>query len=363
MNMAKIGVLHLVDSLAAGGTEHVAVKLANNLPEDRYRAYLCASRQAGPLQNQIQPHVMFYDLRRKRLFDVSAIMRLLEFIRREQIDLIHAHSSSLFLGATLCLLNPRLRLVWHDHFGLQGIKSRPVYLYLLFAKRANAVFSVTRELAHWSVQSLGLAKERVLYLPNFVEAQQPLSISLDLPGTAGKRLVCVANIRLQKDHLTLLRALAQVVKVEPQCHLILVGAENDPHLANQARQESQRLGLASNVSWVGPREDVTLILANCDIGILSSVSEGFPVVLLEYGRAGLAVVATQMGECAEILENGNAGILVPPSNPDSLAAALLRLLKTSALRTQLGERLNERVKQNYSAETIVNQVCQVYEQI
>jgi glycosyltransferase involved in cell wall biosynthesis len=306
---------------------------------------------------------MFYDLRRKSLFDVSAILRLLEFIRLERIGLIHAHSSSLFFGVTLCLLNSRLRLIWHDHFGLQGIKSRPVYLYFIFAKRANAVFSVTRELARWSVQSLGLAKERVLYLPNFVEAQQPITISLDLPGTAGKRLVCVANIRLQKDHLTLLRAFAQVVKVDPQVHLFLVGAENDPHLANQARQESHRLGLASNVSWVGPRENVPLILANCDIGVLSSVSEGFPVVLLEYGRAGLAVVATQVGECAEILEEGEAGLLVPPSNPDSLAAALLRLLKSPALRTRLGERLNQRVKQNYSAETIVNQVCQIYEQI
>jgi glycosyltransferase involved in cell wall biosynthesis len=84
---------------------------------------------------------------------------------------------------------------------------------------------------------------------------------------------------------------------------------------------------------------------------------------LEYGRAGLAVVATQVGECAEILEEGEAGLLVTPSNPDSLARAFLRLLKSPALRTQLGERLNQRVKQNYSAETIVNQVCQVYEQI
>ena len=71
--MNKIGVLHLVDSLASGGAEHVAVMLANNLPQERYRSYLCASRQAGPLQSQIQPHVTFYDLRRKGNFDFFAI--------------------------------------------------------------------------------------------------------------------------------------------------------------------------------------------------------------------------------------------------------------------------------------------------
>lgn len=361
--MNKIGVLHLVDSLASGGAEHVAVMLANNLPQDRYRVYLCASRHAGPLQNQLQPCVTFYNLRRKGRFDVFAMIRLAEFIHREHIDIVHAHGSSLFLGAALCLPNPKLHLIWHDHFGIQGIKPRPNYLYLPFAHHAKVVFTVTKELANWSARSLRLPKERVHYLPNFVEAQQLMSIPLDLPGTTGKRLVCVANIRAQKDHLTLLRALAQVVKVEPQAHLFLVGAENDPHLANQVRQESQRLGLASNVSWMGPREDVPLILANCDIGVLSSVSEGFPVVLLEYGRAGLAVVATQVGECAEILRDGEAGILVRPSSPDALALALLRLLNSNALRNQLGEQLNERVKQNYSVEKIVQRVCQSYENI
>jgi glycosyltransferase involved in cell wall biosynthesis len=168
---------------------------------------------------------------------------------------------------------------------------------------------------------------------------------------------------LQKDHLTLVRAFAQVVKSEPQAHLILIGAETDPQLAKQARQESQSLGLESNLTWLGPRDDVPAILAGCGIGVLSSVSEGFPVVLLEYGRAGLAVVATQVGECAEILAEGEAGILVPPSNPDALAAALLRLLQSPALRTQLSARLTERVKQNYSVETIMKRVCQVYETI
>lgn len=363
MRAGKIGVLHLVDSLAAGGTEHVAVKLVNNLPQDRYRAYLCASRQAGPLQKQIQPHVTFFDLRRKRLFDVFAIIRLLGFIRREHIDLIHAHSSSLFLAAILCLFIPRLRLIWHDHFGLQGITSRPVYLYFIFVKRANAVFCVTRELVSWSVHSLGLPKERVNYLTNFVEAQQSLNLSLDLPGKPGKRIVCVANVRAQKDHLTLFRALKKVIQIEPQSHLLLVGALTDAGLANQLQIESQRLGLEKNLTWLGPRQDISLILVQCGIGVLSSISEGFPVVLLEYGISGLAVVATRVGECAEILKEGEVGILVPASDPESLATALLRLLNSPVLRSQLGGRLNEWVKQNYSTEIIMNQVCQVYEQI
>jgi len=359
----KTGVLHLVDSLASGGAEHVAVMLANNLPKQRYRVYLCASRQAGPLKSQIQPDVMFYDLRRQGRYDILAIMRLAEFTRREHIGIIHAHSSSLFLGAVISLLNPGLKLVWHDHTGLYGMKSRSIPLYRPFAQRAQVIFSVTRDLVAWEVGVLRIPNDRVFYLPNFIETQKSVNMLLDLPGKPGKRMVCVANIRNEKDPLTLLRAFAQVIKVETQAYLFLVGSEANPQLAEQAREESQRLGLQSNLIWMGLREDVSLILASCDIGVLSSVSEGFPVVLLEYGRAGLAVVATRVGECAEILEDGESGMLVPPSNPDSLASALAYLLKSPALRKRLGKRLAERVKQNFSAETIVQKVCDVYERI
>jgi len=359
----KIGVLHLVDSLASGGAERVAVMLANNLPREHYRAYLCASRRVGPLQRHIESHVTFYDLRRKGLIDFKALLRLVGLTRQEHIHIVHAHTTSLFFGAALCWLNPSLSLVWHDHVGLQEMNSRPVFLYRPFAVRAQAVFAVTRKLADWAVCVLGIPENRVMYLPNFVEAQSLSSGYLDLPGQSGKRIVCVANIRSQKDHLTLVRAMAQVERVEPSSHLILVGAETNPKLANQVREETRRLGLERNLTWLGSRQDIPWILAHCDIGVLSSASEGFPVTLLEYGRAGLAAVATQVGECAEILDEGAAGILVPPSTPDSLASGLLRLLQSPDLRARLGERFRGRVKQNYSVETIMKQVCKVYERI
>jgi glycosyltransferase involved in cell wall biosynthesis len=363
MRNDKIGVLHLVDSLVASGAESVAVMLANNLPTESYRAYLCASRQSGPLQQRLQPHVTFLDLRRVGRFDFGAIWRLAQYTRREKIQIIHAHATSLFLGAVITLLNPAVCLVWHDHFGRQEFQSRPSYIFRPFARRVRAVFSVTRALAAWSVQALHVPKERVHYLPNFVEVHPPSEACMPLAGTPGLRVVCVANVREQKDHLTLVRAWGRLVRFEPHAHLILVGAETDWGLAEQVKGEIKQLGLNTNLTWLGPRDDIPMVLAHCNIGVLSSISEGFPLVLLEYGHAGLAVVATRVGECAEILEDGNAGILVPPANPDLLAMELLRLLNSPVLQSQLGERLKVRVKQNYSAEFVIQQVCKVYEQI
>jgi glycosyltransferase involved in cell wall biosynthesis len=360
---AKTGVLHLIDSLTAAGAEHMAVMIANNSPQESYHVYLCASRTAGPLQSRIQPHVSFLDLRRRGRFDLVAIVKLANFVRSEHIRIIHAHSTSLFLGAVVCLLNPKVRLIWHDHFGFQEKISRSAFLYRLFSRRTQTVFAVTRRLTDWSVNVLGISRARVIYMPNFVEGREFPKTHYDLPGENGKRIVCVANVRAQKDHLTLILALAQIVQDEPSAHLLLVGEETDAPLTELVRDEIRRYGLKKQLTWLGSREDVPMILTNCDIGVLSSVSEGFPVTLLEYGRAGLAVVSTQVGECAEILEDGEAGLLIPVSNPTSLASALLRLLTSPELRNKYGEKLKNRVEHNYSVEVIMQRVCQVYEDI
>ena len=159
----------------------------------------------------------------------------------------------------------------------------------------------------------------------------------DLPGRVGARIVCVANFRAQKDHLTLLQALALVVQQVSEAHLLLVGASSDQDYFDLVRKEISRLGLNQNVSLLGERQDVSAILLGADIGVLSSVSEGLPLALLEYGMARLATVATAVGQCPEVLDEGRAGILVPPGAPNQLGEALLSLLESrSAARISEG---------------------------
>jgi glycosyltransferase involved in cell wall biosynthesis len=361
--MNRVGVLHLIDTLTPGGAEHIAVLFVNNLSREKYRAYLCASRTSGSLQSRIKSDVIFFDLHRRCRFDVIAFWKLFLFIRRENIQIIHAHTTSLYLGYIISLLNPRIKLIWHDHVGKYELPNRSNFLFRLFTKRAKVVFTVTRDLENWAVRVLGLPKTRVFYLPNFLVTEHPSGDPLNLPGEPGKRLVCVANIRIQKDHITLLRAFAQVLGREQKAHLILVGADADLEISKQVQIEIEHLDLTASLTMLGPRDDISSILAGCDIGVLSSKSEGFPVVLLEYGSAGLAVAATQVGECSEILDYGCAGLLVPPENPDALALSLIQLLDSPQLRAQLASRLFERVSKEYSSQTILNRVSDIYDQI
>jgi len=358
-----LSTLHLIDSLATGGAERMAVSLANGLAQRGFDSSLCASRTAGPLQAQVLPQVNFCVLGRRGRFDLPALLQLANWAKRANIQVIHAHTTSVFLGIALKNLLPGARLVWHDHVGQHERHQRHEVLYWLAARQVDAVLTVSRDLAWWAQNQLGLKAKQVHFLPNFVDVLSTPPAAPFLPGQPGARVICIANIRVQKDHLTLLKAWQMVIRQVPQAHLVLVGGDSEPNLAEQARNLAAELGLENYLTWLGPRQDVAALLAGCDIGVMSSISEGFPVTLLEYGRAGLAVAATQVGECADILDGGQAGLLVSPGVPSALSAALIRLLTNDRLRAQLAERLRQRVLQRYSAEKIFQQLIGVYESL
>jgi glycosyltransferase involved in cell wall biosynthesis len=191
----------------------------------------------------------------------------------------------------------------------------------------------------------------------------------DLPGTSGSRIVSVANLRAEKDHLNLVRAMALVVRRHPSAHLLLVGAHSDPAYSagssyfEAVKQEVARNSLEGNISFLGQRRDIPALLQGCDIGVLSSRTEGLPLSLLEYGMAGLPVVATRVGECEEVLDRGRAGLVVSPQSPRELAEGLVSLLDSRERRAQLGERFHHRIQDLYSAEAIVERVCLVYKNV
>jgi glycosyltransferase involved in cell wall biosynthesis len=363
VGVSGIGVMHIIDTLDAGGAERVAVNLANLVPRERYRAYLCTTRRDGPLSELVAEDVGRLRLQRKRRFEVGALRRLVAFIRQHRIRILHAHDTSLFIAILASLVPPRPQVIWHVHFGRYVTENHLAWLYRRAVSCVNGVIAVNRPLVKWACEVLGMPAHRVWYIPNFVCASPLDAEPPPLPGLAGQRIVCVANLRFEKDHPTLVRAMAQVVHHIPTAHLLVIGAPSDLAYLDAIQGEIAKYGLEHHVSLLGQRDDVFAMLQACDIGVLSSASEGLPLALLEYGLAGLPAVATRVGQCPDVLDEGRAGILVPSGAPQQLAEALLSLLRSAELRAQLGDRLRTRVRELYSVDRIMEQVCQVYETV
>lgn len=359
-----VGVLHVVDALNIGGAERVAVNLVNLLPRERFAPYLCATRSEGPLSQFVAPHVTRLCLERRGKLDTAALRQFTRFVEEQGIAIVHAHASALFFSRLAAALSGKCALIWHDHYGRADFGDRSAWLYRLATRGISGVIAVNERLADWCRDELRVPADRVWYVPNLVESPEgDNGAPVELAGEPGKRIACVANFRPQKDHPNLLQAMARVRRRTPGAHLFLIGDSADPAYVARIRAQITEMGLDSAVTYMGPRNDVPAILQRCSIGVLSSASEGLPLALLEYGKHGLAAVSTAVGQCPEVLDEGGAGVLVPPGSPEELGDAIVGLLEDSERRAELAARFRERVEERYSARTIMREICGIYERV
>jgi glycosyltransferase involved in cell wall biosynthesis len=161
-----------------------------------------------------------------------------------------------------------------------------------------------------------------------------LGISPEAPlaGTVG-------SLTPKKSHETLLRAARVARQRLPDLRVAVVG---QGPLAGALRRRAAELAVEDAVTLVGYREDAARVASAFDLFVLSSRHEGLPVALLEAMAAGRPVVATRVGGVPEVVRDGSEGILVPPGDPEALAAAMVTVLADADLRARLGEAARRR---------------------
>ncbi len=355
-------VLQLIDSLHSGGAERVSVNLANSLVNKLDKSFLCATREVGMLKDSLNTRVGFLFLKKKSSLDIQAIIRLNKFIKNERIDIIHAHSTSFFLASIIRVLNRKIKLVWHDHYGnSEFLHKRKSFVLKVFSKYFNVVFSVNDNLKKWAKNYLGI--ENVFYLPNFAVLDNDQPPVTELLGNENTRIICLANLRPQKDHINLIRAFKKVVDKYPKWTLHIVGKNFDDNYSILVKKEIDTFKLNSNIFLYGSKPDISNILNQCEIGLLSSLSEGLPLSLLEYGLANLAVIATRVGECETVIKSKKQGILIKPRDEKALSDAIMFLIENEPERQKMAKAYHECIKLQYSQDVITETVFNVYKKL
>lgn len=356
----NLKVLQIIDSLTPGGAEMMAVNITNALAADGVVSYLCATRKEGDLKLKIATDVGYLFLNKKRTIDLKAIRKLYCYIKQHQINIIHAHSSSYFMGFLMKLLNPKLRLIWHDHFGMsENLYLRKKFPLVFISHYFSGVICVNSLLLNWNKKQL--KSKRIVYFQNFANFDSNEKVKTNLRGVEGKRIVCLANLRPQKDHLNLLKAFTLINSKNKDWTLHLVGMDLLDKYSTAIKTYINTAKLQKHVFLYGSCSDTQHILEQSTIGVLASNSEGFPVALLEYGLCKLPIVLTNVGECNKVISNNRTGIVVPKENESELAKALLVLIKNKKLRELFGEQFYEIVNDNYSKEGYIKYLRLIYE--
>ena len=356
----RVSVMQVISSLSLGGAERMAVNLTNSLPRAAYRIHLCTTRIDGPLDSQVSSDVGRLRLRRKsRLSEPGAILKLARYIRKHEIRILHCHQKTVFLCMVALVFCPSTKLVWHDHFGRV---TRPRWLYKILRLRVSAVISVNEELAEWARKELGFSENKVYFIKNFVVPSKRNG-DPDLPIKSETLVVCTASIRPPKDITNFIRAMHLVTERVPDVNAIVIGGSNDETYLSEVRNCISEFELEDKVILLGPRNDVADILPMCDVAVVSSKAEGLPLALLEYGMAGLATVATKVGQCPDVLGGGRHGILVPPCDSPALAEGIIRLLTNEVERDQKGRSFRRATLENYGPDKNVRRVTDIYQSV
>lgn len=173
-------------------------------------------------------------------------------------------------------------------------------------------------------------------------------------------IAAIAQLIPRKGHRVLLEALPEVIREFPDLRVLLFG--RGP-LQGELEQLCHRYGLSPQVRFAGFRMDLDRVLPCLDLVVHAATLEGLGLSLLEAAATGIPIVATRVGGIPEIVQDGVTGLLVPPADPRSLAAATVRMLRQPELARTLGDAGRELVRRNFSVAKMVEGNLQIYREV
>lgn len=335
-------IVQVLHSLECGGAERLALRLAQGLGPDFLTTFVCLDAY-GPLAAEaeakgFQVHV----LNRQPGVDWACRGRLRRLFCQIRPVAVLAHQYTPFFYSSLARglsYRPPIIFIEHGRHYPDPRKLRRVLANRVLFRADDGVIAVAESVKRALICKEGISEGRISVIPNGINPEPYLAaaarrekVRRDL-GLADDEAAIIQVARLDplKDHDA---AIAAVERIKhPRVRLLIVG---DGPEETRLRQRVSESSVPERFAFLGYRQDIPDLLAAADVFLLSSISEGLPVTVLEAMAAALPVVATCVGDLGEVVEHDVTGFLVPPRDPAHLAQALERLCESSELRRQFG---------------------------
>jgi glycosyltransferase involved in cell wall biosynthesis len=364
-------VCQLLHALGMGGAEVLAARLARQLG-DTYRFLFVCLDGLGTLGEELRGDGFSVRvLGRKPGVDWSCLRRLADLLRRERVDLIHAHQYTPFfyaLAARLLYRRPAVLFTEHGRHYPDYPRRKRIVANRLLLQRRDRLVGVGQSVRQALIDNEGLPAGRVEVIYNGMDLsaysgrgadRQAVRRELGV-GPDDVVILQVARLDYLKDHATAVRMMAQVVKCRADVRLLVVGEGPErPGIEELVRQ----LNVGDQVRLLGLRSDVARLLGAADLCLLTSISEGIPLTVIEAMAAGLPVVATRVGGLGEMIDDGVHGLLAPAGDPAALAACVLRLAGDPGLRAALGRAGRGRAEATFSEGRMHEQYLGLYREM
>ncbi|MDQ7014931.1 MAG: glycosyltransferase [Gammaproteobacteria bacterium] len=351
----KTRVMLMNDSLNMGGAETMIFSLICDLDAQRITPYaLSMSVDDALKQTFLDTGIPVYECPKGSGLDWRLPLRIAKILRREKIDILHTHNFASWLwGGLASLFAPRCKLVHTQHSNIVLNRLPPKPLRSLLARISKKVVTVSDPVAEHLQRDGFVPANKLQVIYNGI----PLKPEQHSKDPDYRHLAIVARLVPVKNHDLLIRSFAQACQLQNNIKLDILG---DGPLRDELQQLSNSLGMGDKIKFWGEVPNARALMTSFDAFVLSSLSEGLSISILEALAAGLPVIATDVGGNGTLIHHQKNGLLVPSEDQQQLATSINRVLADEDLRTKMGQESLKIVTEGFSNQTMVDHYQQIY---
>jgi glycosyltransferase involved in cell wall biosynthesis len=358
-------VLH---SLCVGGAEVLASQFAERSTDVVRTVFACLD-DLGELGQRLRDGGAEIEVFARRPgFDFGLTRQLARYFKRQRVDVIHAHQYAPFFYSSLARLpgrTPPLIFTEHGRSFPDFRRPKRVFANRFLLGSRDHVIAVGGQVREALIDNEGFSPNRVEVIQNGVPVRDYASSPAGRAGAREKLrlaehdfvIVQVARLNALKDHRTAVATMGHLIGTHPNARLLLVGEGEERPVIEAAIAQA---GLADAITLYGSRSDVKTFLHAADAFLLTSVSEGIPLTLVEAMAAEIPCVATGVGGIPDVIEHEESGLLTPAGDALTLSRHLARLADDATLRSKIASGGRRRAIDAFSDDAMHHQYQQLY---
>lgn len=358
-------ICHLIWALEPGGAERQVITIAKWQKEHGYEPRVVCLTRKGLLAEELESRGIPVDLIEKKPgADFSVIKRLGNFLNQNQIDLLHTHVPTAGLWGRLAALGAKkCRVIVSEHSDMAATNPKFKWVNRALTFRTDAYLVVSEHIKNL-MEGAGIDGSKIkvvrngIPLPESMNKESRKKMRESLGYQASDFVIgTVGRLEERKDHSMLLTAAREVIRAVPGARFLLVG---DGPCRQNLEDQTGALGIEKQVRFAGVQQNIPDWLSVMDVFVLSSITEGISISLLEAMSFSKPCVVTRVGGNPEVVTDNLDGKLVPAKDPFSMTLTLVELLRSPDRAERLGRAARERVFEKFSIDAMMKGIDGVY---
>lgn len=360
-------VLQLIQTCGPGGAEKIVYHLATNA-NSNFEMIVGLLKQGWLYHHLKNSGIKVSLIQSGGSIDLQLIKNLIKLIKKYDINIVHSHLLDMNFYSSIATNICRVPHISTEH----GDIHHP-------SKKSNLKTKI-------KVKSISLLSDKIIFVSEyskneFTKLSYILPRKTDVIYNGAELSTTVTNCNIEskkaafgidKDDIVIgnignlypvkgqtyfLRSAKQIIEKAPNTKYLIIGRGE---LESSLKREAINLGIASRIKFLGFREDVEELLKIMDVFVLSSLSEGLPLSLIEAMANKVPVVCTRVGGMPEVITHGLHGFLVEPKDPESMAVHILEIIRNKSLSRCLAENAYNRFSREHTIEEMVSRYQNIY---